>query len=333
MIRFSLFIFCILSCSANPEHKEGAVIAPAFQAPPFVGIGYQAWFPPQDWSRSWDEPELGHYDSGDIAIINQHASWLTEAGVDFILVDWSNNIMAGDTNPGLLHIEDATRQLFSQYLLLEHKPKIAVLLGIDGNPLHVANGDLSAKADQVYETLVAPSGYRDLWFEYEERPLLVVYVWTPSPYQNGLPPWDDERFTVRWMTGFMDDQSNLTHEDGRSRYGYWSWWDRSPQTYAVHGGEPEFMVASAAYPGTLGWGSDGTAARLEGETLKTQFKRVRDIAPKIAFVNSWNEWQPQEEVNAEWSNDIEPGSTHGHTYLNLLRSEVTLFKNSWRGNQ
>lgn len=90
------------------------------------------------------------------------------------------------------------------------------------------------------------------------------------------------------------------------------------------------MVASAAYPGSGGWGSVGTAGREGGETLKSQFARIREIGPKIALVNSWNEWQPQEEVSAEWSNDIEPGTTHGHFYLELLGSEITRFKSTWR---
>jgi hypothetical protein len=54
---------------------------------PFVGIGYQTWFPPQDWSRSWDEPELGYPQSGESRVIDAHAEWLVEAGVDFILID------------------------------------------------------------------------------------------------------------------------------------------------------------------------------------------------------------------------------------------------------
>ena len=218
-------------------------------------------------------------------------------------------------------------------LWLEKKPKIAVLLGFNGDTIHVSNGDLSRKADQVYDSLVNFENYRDLWFEHDGKPLLVVYVWTPPPFPYGLPNWDDERFTVRWMTGFMDEQPNLTEANGQSKYGYWSWWDRSPQTYSVHNGEPEYMMASAAYPGSGGWGTTGTTGRNSGETLKTQFERVREIKPRIAFVNSWNEWQPEEEVDAEWSNHIEPGKTHGHTYLDLLKSEITQFKSEWRASR
>jgi hypothetical protein len=60
---------------------------------------------------------------------------------------------------------------------------------------------------------------------------------------------------------------------------------------------------------------------------------VREIGPRIALVNSWNERQPEEEVSAEWSNDIEPVATPGHTYLDFLNSEIALSKGSWRSER
>ncbi|HIJ65790.1 MAG TPA: hypothetical protein HPP77_07540, partial [Candidatus Hydrogenedentes bacterium] len=273
-----------------------------------VGIGYQCWFRPLEWDKRWDEPELGLYDSSDPDVIRQHAEWLEDAGVDFVWIDWSNNIMAGPERPGLLRIEDATRALFDVYAELEHKPKISIFLGIDGNPEHVANGNLARKADQVYDTYVADPKYRPLLLEYLGKPLLVIYVWCPPPpaYLSGPPDWDDPRFTVRWMTGFMDDQPYLVAGDGRSKFGYWSWWDRSPQTYSVFDGKPEAMVVSAAFPGPRGWGTEGTMGRRDGDTFREQWARVRAVGPKIVLINSWNEWVPNEEIDPEFSNDVEP---------------------------
>jgi hypothetical protein len=69
--------------------------------------------------------------------------------------------------------------LIREYVKLQKKPKITVLLGFDGDTSHVSNGDSSAKADQVYGTLIDFGNYRDLWFEHDGKPLLVIYVWTP----------------------------------------------------------------------------------------------------------------------------------------------------------
>jgi hypothetical protein len=291
-----------------------------------VGIGYQTWFPPMSWDKSWGEPELGRYDSSDPKIIRKHAQWLYGAGVDFIWIDWSNNIACGPDRPDLLAIEKATNTVFIEYAKLKKRPKISIFLGIDGKPEHVTNGDLQRKADQVYNTYIADKRFRPLIQDYLGKPLLVVYVWCPSPYQDGLPKWDDPRFTVRWMTGFIDDQLNLTEGDRKSKYGFWSWWDRSPQSYSVYKGKPEAMIVSAAFPGPKGWDDPARRGRRNGATFREQWARVRSINPKIVLINSWNEWQPNEEISQELSNDIEPSKPLGRFYLDLMQQEIAKFK-------
>lgn len=69
---------------------------------------------------------------------------------------------------------------------------------------------------------------------------------TPSPWQNGTPEWNDDRFTVRWMTGYVSEQPSLRTEDRVSKYGYWAWEDRGEQTYPIYDGKPETMVVCAA---------------------------------------------------------------------------------------
>lgn len=291
-----------------------------------VGIGYQTWFPPMSWDKAWDEPELGSYDSSDTKIIRQHAEWLYDAGVDFIWIDWSNNVMCTPDRSDLMAIEKATHAVFEEYVRLKKRPKISIFLGIDGKPEHVTSGALQRKADQVYRTYIADKRYKPLIQNYLGKPLLVVYVWCPSPYQNGLPKWDDPRFTVRWMTGFMDDQPNLTEGDRKSKYGFWSWWDRSPQTYSVYNGKPEAMIVSAAFPGPKGWDDPAAHGRMNGATFREQWARARSINPKIVFINSWNEWQPNEEISPELSNDIEPSKSLGRFYLDLMHQEIIKFK-------
>ena len=297
-----------------------------------VGIGYQCWFPPQRWKNAWDEPELGFYRSDDKKVIRQHAKWLYDAGVDFIWIDWSNNIgnrIEGQKRADLEKIENATRILFDEYVKLAKRPKISIFLGIDGNPDYVHNGLLQKKADQVYEQYIWPPEYRDLIFHYQGKPLLVVYVWTPSPFPEGLPQWNDNRFTVKWMTGFLSNQPNLIDQNYISKYGYWSWWDRDPQAYSMYNGKPETMIVSAAYPGAKGWDDAGDISRrgrLGGHTFLDQFERARDIDVQMVLINSWNEWVPTEEISPEFSNDIEPSKTLGRFYLNLMKQEIAIFK-------
>ena len=84
----------------------GAVLLMSHQcaAEKDVGIYYWTWFP-DAWSfGAWGTPQLGYYRSDDTNIIDQHCEQLVSAGIDFVLIDWSNNCLPyGDpNNPKLL---------------------------------------------------------------------------------------------------------------------------------------------------------------------------------------------------------------------------------------
>jgi hypothetical protein len=57
-----------------------------------VGIAYSTWHMSRDWKGVWGTPELGFYTSDDRAVIRKHGEWLAAAGVDFIWIDWSNDV-------------------------------------------------------------------------------------------------------------------------------------------------------------------------------------------------------------------------------------------------
>jgi hypothetical protein len=84
-----------------------------------VGIAYAAWHDQIPWGKTWDVPQLGQYLSTEPNIIRQHATWLSDANVDFIYIDWSNNLNTGiGDNKGQhrqLFIEGTTRVIFDEY--------------------------------------------------------------------------------------------------------------------------------------------------------------------------------------------------------------------------
>ena len=68
------------------------------RAPPTdrqVGVAYSTWHDRLPWAKTWDVPELGPYLSNNVEVIAQHAAWLSDANVDFIYIDWSNNLDTG----------------------------------------------------------------------------------------------------------------------------------------------------------------------------------------------------------------------------------------------
>ncbi|BCM91467.1 hypothetical protein IAD21_03340 [Abditibacteriota bacterium] len=351
MRRLPLFL-CAVAFVGCSQAQTGAPDAPAkapvmtdtFQHTPtppqdrLVGIAYSTWHQNKNWgTNSWGTPATGAYASDDKAVIQQHARQLQAAGVDFVLEDWSNNIGyvydPAKKRPDFDMIEGATFTLFDEWTKLraagEKTPNISIMAGVTGAPAAADDGRLQRKADQIWNQFVANPVYRPLVQMDGGKPLLVIYVNTPSPFQNGVPKWNDSRFVVRWMTGYVTEQSALRTPDLISKYGYWSWEDRGPQTFPVVDGQPESMVITAA---VRPQGKPGdryyipAAPRSNGETFKRAWARAREIGPKYALVVSWNEWHKGEQPTPEISKDIEPSKEFGNLYLDLLKQEIADFK-------
>ena len=323
--------------AARPLTAADAV-QPASSYPPvppgerLVGLAYTTWHRDLPWHDVWGTPELGYYRSDDRAVTRRHADWLAGAGVDFVFVDWSNDVdyfpAVTKNRPDFAMIEGATGAMFEEWSKLERHPRIAIMLGTAGAPPAATDGRLQRKADQVWDTFAANPRYRPLLQEYLGRPLLIVYANTPTPYGADLP-WNDERFTVRWMTGYVTEQGDLRTPDLVSKYGYWSWEDRGPQTFTVHDGRPEAMVVTAS------WRAQGepgdpyyiaSAGRRAGATFHAAWERARAVGPRFALVVSWNEWVRGEQPTTENSKDLEPSKELGRRYLDLLTEEIARFK-------
>ncbi|MDQ2730645.1 MAG: hypothetical protein M3Y56_03210 [Armatimonadota bacterium] len=280
---------------------------------------------------------MGYYASNDRAVIRQHATWLADAGVDFVWLDWSNNIGyvydPAKVRPDFDMIEGAAFTVFDEFAKMraegKRTPNISIFAGVTGAPAAADDGRLQRKADQIWNQFVANPVYRPLVQMYEGKSLLVVYVNTPSPFQDGVPKWNDSRFTVRWMTGYISEQSNLRTPDLVSRYGYWSWEDRGPQTFPIYNGHPESMVITAA---TRPQGKPGdryyipASSRDNGATFRREWERARAFGPKFGMVVSRNEWSKGEQPSPEVSKDVEPSKEFGTFYLDLMKQEIALFK-------
>ena len=344
-------VFCVsfllvgitIGCATDAQAREegdSTTVTPVNPSDREVGIAYGLWMDRDMWSNpnnTWGTPTLGPYDSRERRIIRQHAQWLADAGVDFVWLDWSNNVTY---DPDALWvggkqdlIEDATAILFDEYYKMSKAgmahPRISIFIGVTGAPEAVSDGRLQKKADQVWDMYANNPKYKGMMQLYKGKPLLVVYVNTPSPWQTGVPDWDDDRFTVRWMTGYVSEQASLRTEDRISKYGYWSWEDRGEQTYPICDGHPETMVVCAAVrkhaePGESGYIPE--VGRRNGETFKEQFARAREIGTHFAMVVSWNEWTTGEQPSAEVSKDLEPSNEWGDQYLQLLKEEIRKFK-------
>ncbi len=300
-----------------------------------VGIAYTTWHPVVcAWGTgTWGLPLGGGYRSDDRDKLREHAILLRDAGVDFIFVDWSNNT---DYDPVTMSnridfrtIEKSTDALFEVWSEIPGAPKICIFVGPGHNGVgSVTNGNHQKKVDQVYRDYVEK--YPDLYFRYEGKPLLMCYGATPTQYgTNPSSVWDDDRYTVRWMTGFVGQQSQLYNRRYLNSACYWSWEERGTQTYTVKDNKVEAITIS---PATRPQGSEGdadyipAAGRQNGATFKRQFQRAINLGAEIAIITTWNEWSSGEHPSAEVSRDIEPSEEFGTFYYDLMREQIRKFK-------
>lgn len=277
-----------------------------------VGIAYTAG---HTAGRSWDGKHLplyGAYTSNDRETIYRHGLLLAAAGVDFVYVDWSRNTLfnaaTGDPASEYYMIEAATDLLFEVWSTIPNAPRICILIGPGSTgSFGIMGGNQQKKADQVYAKYAA--AYPDLYFSYEGKPLLLCYAGSPTLLGES-PSWNDSRFTLRWMTDLVGDQTSLYQEDELSAPFYWGRRGNDDQVFTVRDGAVEAVTCAGAWSGR-DFG--------EGEALREQFARAEALGARIALLTGWNEW-------SESSADLEPSAEDGPFRYDLLCELIRRFK-------
>ncbi|NLN94390.1 MAG: hypothetical protein GX130_13960 [Candidatus Hydrogenedens sp.] len=275
----------------------------------FVGIFYWTWHIPYkggpndntkiiaaagdsptiDWEvnhtpHHWGEPELGYYRMTDPFVIRKHASMLSDAGVDALFFDvtnpphtWKNEYEA------LCREYEAMRQEGNR------TPYICFLCPF---------GDPRPVLDQLWEELYKPGLWKDLWFLWEGKPLILAN-----------PDFVEEGEMRNFFTYRRPMPDYWLGPDGPDQ---WSWLEVYPQhEFKNSRGEVEQMsvgVAQNALTDTPGpapmshtkgamgrsW-HDGAkdpspdAVNL-GLNFEEQWLHALKVDPTFIFVTGWNEW-------------------------------------------
>jgi hypothetical protein len=313
---------------------------------------------------AWATPLLGNYNSADPAVIDKHAEWLTDMGVDFIGVDWTNsapNVVAGAI--AVDQIEKAnTDALFAEYQKLSQAgkpyPRIALIIGDqdEGNitQTQVQNsGVLDAEANYIYTHYVQP--YPNIYYSLNGKPLIIVYTGIPQTAASTYDPvpsrWNDSnlgRFTLRNMTVY-----DIPHLYGNtlSSTPIWSWIDQTPWPSDT-GNPPEEETVTQAYPGCPPWenysipctaktpdgapieaGRDGTTNNSalsmntdNSVTFRNQWAQAIGNNPKIIFLTQWDEWDTTDVITPNFSNDLEPSQLMGCGPMIVVQQAVAAWK-------
>ncbi|MDR3267501.1 MAG: hypothetical protein LBT83_00315 [Tannerella sp.] len=129
--------------------------------PAWGGTGYEPWH--------WGEPEEGYFLSRDEYIIRRDISMLSDAGVDVLVMDVTNAI-----------------QYWSEWETL-----FAVMqeMAAEGNKVPkfcfwAFNMGVFSVVQNLYEKIYKQDKYRNLWFYWDDKPLLLCRFFYPQPEKD-----------------------------------------------------------------------------------------------------------------------------------------------------
>lgn len=107
----------------------------------------------------WGESLFGYYLTDDEGVLRKHAQMLSDAGVDVVIFDVTNQITYRDYYRALLRVWSEMRQLGNR------TPQVAFLTPF-WDPAKVTR--------ELWRDLYSPGLARDLWFQWEGKPLILA---------------------------------------------------------------------------------------------------------------------------------------------------------------
>lgn len=289
----------------------------------------------------WGEPLFGYYTSDDEWVFRKHVQMLTDASVDFIVVDTTNAFTYSESAKKLIKI-------WHEYLLEGWDvPQIAFYT-------NSASGDTMNRIyDELYNNSQLKAEFPrldELWFNMDSKPMIV-----------GNP--DDSVLRSEVKEYFRIKASQWPNAD-KVKDGFpWMEFDRSLTRKAVYnyGGTKIMNVSLAQHSDTcafsnVAWyGSDdrtrswhdgandtSDGAILQGYNFAEQWEFAIKMDPDIVFVTGFNEWvaqrQPAQEgrpivfvdcADENASRDFEPSAgIMGDNYYMQLVNYIAEFKKS-----
>ncbi len=236
------------------------------------------WGPAKHYHH-WGESLFGYYFSDDAWVLRKHAQMLSDANVDVIIFDVTNQVTYRKVYMRLCEVFAAVRRDGGR------TPQIAFLCPF---------GDPRKTVDALYADLYKPGLHADLWFQWKGKPLILADPARVSDEVKGF-------FTFR--------APQPDYFRGPSGPDQWGWLEIHPQhVYRNSAGEAEQM--------TVGIGQNGSGRRLcafseantygrswhrgaldtrpgavnHGFNIAEQWERALEVDPQFIFVTGWNEW-------------------------------------------
>lgn len=284
----------------------------------------------------WGEPVWGYYNSQDPWVMRKQIEMLTMAGIDFLVLDTSNNVL----------YENVTAVLFE--LLLEYQaagwnvPKVVYYLG-----KHEVNADANVFR-QVYKIFYKNDTYKSLWFTPNdpEKPMIVAPDNVIARFRSSSNT--EEKMFAEFFD-FRVTQWPIAAPVNEPVYEYGAPWISFEYPQTPQEGWINLSIAqhvSVCMTDTKssrgrGWHpTEKVKGKWRGENdhenwrqnlnFQAQWNTVLEMTPeqrvadaRFVFLTGWNEWVAEkirrgendyftvDTFNAEYSRDIEPSRSSG----------------------
>ena len=298
------------------------------------------WWGSPEFSRFyyWGEPIYGYYRSDDYWVHLRSMQLLTDAGVDFVVIDATNAFVYEKQADVLMRAMDAVRKQG------KNPPRIVFYT-------NTQSGDRIQQAYDAFYKPGAPYYHPECWYYLDGKPLIIgVTAQTKGrEYENF--------FTYR--------ESQWPNEPDKANGWPWISFTRPQKVYSNASGEREIinvsvsqhpdweagMGGSAFYGNTKNWGrsyhngnpGDPDKDIVYGYNFQEQWDYALKQDVPFVFVTGWNEWvagrwpstdkNPEhswfcDQASPEYSRDLEPTLTAGmkDNYYMQLVANVRRYK-------
>ena len=260
------------------------------------------WWGSPEFSRFyyWGEPIYGYYRSDDYWVHLRSMQLLTDAGVDFVVIDATNAFVYEKQADVLMRAMDAVRKQG------KNPPRIVFYT-------NTQSGDRIQQAYEAFYKPGAPYYHPECWYYLDGKPLIIgVTAQTKGrEYENF--------FTYR--------ESQWPNEPDKANGWPWISFTRPQKVYSNASGEREIinvsvsqhpdweagMGGSAFYGNTKNWGrcyhnghpGDPSKDIVYGYNFQEQWDYALKQDVPFVFVTGWNEWVagrwPSTDTNPEHS--------------------------------
>jgi len=222
----------------------------------------------------WAEPEYGYFHSSDPWVIRRDMQMLANAKVDFIYLDVTNGFIYENSVVQLL---DVILEMRAEGI---NAPKVVFM----------TNAQTQSVASQVFNLFYEDPKYKEVWFQWEGRPLIFGLA---SEIESN--PELLNYFTIKRSWAWTDP----------SLADHWQWLDEYPQDFGWSESPdvPEQLaVAVASHPfNSIGKSySEGEQPEVfedyttlytdQGLFFEEQWSRVHEVDPQVVLISGWNEW-------------------------------------------